>query len=495
MPQSSFDTLIPRPRSVTPAAGSFQLNASAQVWADGPALEVGQSLAELLRPATGFALPVAAASGPAAPGHILLSLDPTCGLGEEGYRLAIAPEGVQIRAAQPAGLFYGAQTLRQLLPPAIESRTRQPGPWLAPAGVIEDSPRFPWRGAMLDVARHFFGVADVKRYLDLLALYKLNRLHLHLTDDQGWRIVINAWPKLAAMGGTSAVGGDPGGYYTQEDYTGLVEYARSRFITIVPEVDMPGHSNAALACYPELNCNGVAPALYTGTEVGFSSFCVDKELTYQFLDDVIGEIARLTPGAYFHIGGDEAASTPKEDFIRFIGRAQEIVRKHGKVMIGWNEVAQVDLLPNSLVQYWVHRLPVKALEQGAKVIMSPGNRTYLDMKYNPATPLGLSWAGYIEVKDAYDWDPARFVEGVGEENLAGVEAPLWSETLRTLRDIEVMVFPRLPGIAEIGWTPQAGRDWEAYSLRLAAHSQRFAALGVEFYASPQVPWPAEAGRA
>ena len=218
-------------------------------------------------------------------------------LGEEGYELTIAPDGVTITAAGPAGLFYGVQTLRQLLPPQIEQATAQAGPWTLPAGTIRDTPRFEWRGAMLDVARHFFGVADVKRYIDLLAYYKLNRLHLHLSDDQGWRIAINSWPNLAEYGGSTQVGGGAGGYYTQAEYADIVAYAQQRYIMIIPEIDLPGHTNAALASYAELNCNDVAPPLYTGTEVGFSSLCADKAITYTFVDDVMRELAALTPGA------------------------------------------------------------------------------------------------------------------------------------------------------------------------------------------------------
>jgi len=208
-------------------------------------------------------------------------------------------------ARTPAGLFYGVQTLRQLLPAAVEYSAAFPRPMRLPAARVVDAPRFAWRGAMLDVARHFIEAAEVKRFVDLMALYKLNRLHLHLSDDQGWRLEIRSRPNLTRHGGSTEVGGGPGGFYTQEQYADLVRYAQERFVTIVPEIDMPGHTNAALASYPELNCNGVAPALYTGTEVGFSALCVESEATYRWIDDVVREIAALTPGAYFHIGGEE----------------------------------------------------------------------------------------------------------------------------------------------------------------------------------------------
>jgi hexosaminidase len=409
-------------------------------------------------------------------------------LGEEGYELTITPERVSLAAYRPAGMFWGVQTIRQLLPPAVECSTAQAGPWEMAAGTIRDCPRFVWRGAMLDVARHFFGVADVKRYIDLIAGYKLNRLHLHLSDDQGWRLEIRSWPRLATHGGSTAVGGGPGGFYTQADYAEIVAYAQSRHIVVVPEIDMPGHTNAALASYAELNCDGVAPPLYTGIAVGFSSLCMGKEVTLSFVDDVVGEIAALTPGPYLHIGGDEAAAMGADDYVRFVERAQAIVRAHGKQMVGWEEIASAGLLTTSVAQHWHSDLARRAAKQGAKVILSPASKTYLDMKYDAATPLGLEWAGHVDVADAYAWDPAALVDGLAESDVLGVEAPLWSETLRTIADIEFMAFPRLAGIAEIGWSPAAGRRWEEYALRLGSHGPRLAALGVNFYRSPAVPW-------
>ena len=485
--------IIPQPVAVKSAAGTFTLAASANIYVEPGSAEltaIGRYLADKLSPSTGYGMQVLTTSGAPAKGNIYLTTaggDPA--LGEEGCELTITNDLVALVAYRPAGLFRGLQTIRQLLPPAIESTMVQPGPWPMPTGTIRDYPRFAWRGAMLDVARHFFPVNDVKRYLDLLAYYKLNRFHLHLTDDQGWRIMINSWPKLATYGGSKQVGGGPGGYYTQAEYADIVAYAQSRYIMVVPEIDMPGHTNAALASYAELNCNGTAPALYTGTDVGFSSLCTSKEITYQFLDDVLKELAALTPGPYIHIGGDEAQATKPDDYVSFIARVQEIVQAHGKQMIGWEEIAQARLLPTSVAQHWHSDLAQKAAQQGAQVIMSPASKAYLDMKYNAATSLGLNWAGYIEVPDAYNWDPAQAVSGVAESAILGVEAPLWSETIKTIRDIEFMAFPRLPGYAEIGWSPAAQRDWNEYKVRLGAHGPRLAAMGVNFYRSSQVPWP------
>jgi hexosaminidase len=404
-------------------------------------------------------------------------------LGPEGYRLEVRDGEARIEAEGDAGRFYAHETLRRLsaggAPPDV---------------TIADRPRFPYRGVMLDVSRHFFGVADVRRLIDHAAAYKLNVLHLHLSDDQGWRLAIDAWPRLAEEGGRGAVGGDPGGYYTQDDYRAIVDYAAERFVTVVPEIDTPGHTHAALCAYPEL-AGGKASEPYTGIEVGFSSLDAHDELTYRFLDDVFGEVAALTPGPYLHVGGDEAHSTSKKDYLAFMARVQPLVAKHGKRLVGWEEIASASLAPGTLVQYWNtmgergHDLARAAAAQGAQLIMSPGDRVYLDMKYDPSTPLGQAWAGHVDVRDTYDWDPATLVDGVPEDAIAGVEAPVWTETLRTLADVETMLFPRLCAAAEVAWTPPAQRDWEDFRARVAAEGPRWDAAGIAYTRSPQIAWP------
>jgi len=489
---AAMNNLIPKPAEVKPGGDLFTLTAAANIYVD-PATDeltaIGQTLADRLNHSTGFHLRVLPAAGILEKGSILLTTSAAdADLGDEGYELDISKDAVLLVAPQPAGIFYGTQTLRQLLPPAVEASASRPGPWQFATGTVRDHPRFRWRGTMLDVARHFFQVEDVKHFIDLMAHYKLNRLHLHLSDDQGWRIMIHSWPDLARIGGSKAVNDDPGGYYTQAEYAEIVAYAASRYITVIPEIDMPGHTNAALASYPQLNCDGKAPDLYTGIEVGFSSLCVGKEITYQMIDDVLREIAALTPGPYLHIGGDEASATGPEEYRLFIERVQSIVAAHGKQTIGWEDFARVDLLPGSIAQVW-HAQQLEAIRQkGQKVIFSLAPKAYLDMKYDASTPLGLNWAGYIEVEDGYTWDPGDLLSGIAESNILGVEAALWSETLRTPEDIEYMLFPRLPGIAEIGWSPAKGRDWEEYRLRLAAQGLRWEAMGLNFYRSPQVPW-------
>jgi len=343
-----------------------------------------------------------------------------------------------------------------------------------------ERPRYEWRGVMLDVARHFFDVDEVKRFVDAIAVYDLNRLHLHLTDDQGWRIEIESWPRLAEVGGATAVGGGPGGWYTQEQYAEIVAFAAERGIVVVPEIDMPGHVNAALVAYPELAPESYSPALYTGTDVGFSSLDVKNERIYAFVEDVVGEIAALTPGAYVHIGGDEAARTTPAGYVRFIERVGDIVVRHGKRLVGWEEVARAKLPDGAIVQHWKDpKLAERAFEQGASLIMSPASKAYLDMKYDETTELGSTWAGCVGVRDAYDWDPGEAL---------GLEAALWSETLASMADVEFMAFPRLLALAEVACAPADEREWESFRARLAEHEPRLEALGVNYFRSPEIPW-------
>ncbi|GAQ65668.1 beta-N-acetylhexosaminidase [Streptomyces scabiei] len=488
--------VIPAPASVRPAGSPYRLTSAARIVVDGgpEVRRIGEYLAGILRPSTGYRLPVT--DRREAGIRLRLAAGET-GLGQEGYRLESGPAGVTLTARAPAGLFHAVQTLRQLLPAAVERQSVQPGPWQVAGGTVEDTPRYGWRGAMLDVSRHFFGVDQVKRWIDQLALYKFNKLHLHLSDDQGWRIAVDSWPRLASYGGSTQVGGGRGGFYTKADYREIVRYAASRHLEVVPEIDMPGHTNAALASYAELNCDGVAPPPYTGTEVGFSSLCVGKDVTYDFVEDVVRELAALTPGRYLHIGGDEAHSTGHEDYATFMDRVQPVVRKYGKTVIGWHQLTGATPAPGALAQYWgldstgaqEKERVAAAARNGTGIILSPADRIYLDMKYDKDTPLGLDWAGYVDVRRAYDWDPGAYLAGVPGAAVRGVEAPLWTETIASSADIEYMTFPRLPGVAELGWSPASTHGWGGYRVRLAAQGPRWEALGVGYFRTPQVPWP------
>ena len=487
---ASLQDVVPAPVSVQPAAGTtYTLPASATIFAGAGATDVATFLATLLRRSTGYALPVAS-TGNGSISLLLSGADPA--VGAEGYQLDVSATAVTLRAQTAAGLFHGVQTLRQLLPAAVESASVGPGPWTVPGGRIVDYPRLPYRGAMLDVSRHFHPVATIKQFLDQIALYKINVLHLHLSDDQGWRIVVDSWPRLATVGGSTQVGGGAGGYYTKAQYQDVVAYAAQRHITIVPEIDMPGHTNAALASYAELNCNGVAPPLYTGTGVGFSTLCTSKEVVYTFVDNVLGELAALSPGPYLHVGGDEADVLTGAQYTAFVDRVQPMVAAKGKTVLGWHQIGAAQHVANRVVQYWgtttSDSTVSNAVSRGARVVLSPANKAYLDMKYTSSTPLGQDWAGLIEVQTAYGWNPGAYLSGVPAGAVLGVEAPLWTETIVTANDIEFMAFPRLPAIAELGWSPWSTHDWNTFRVRLAAQGPRWTVMGIDYYRSPQVPW-------
>jgi hexosaminidase len=480
----SLSDVIPVPAEVTPASGADFRIGPVTVIRTGPAARgIAARLAHDLRRTTGQPLPVTAFAPRPVPQIALVLAPGDAAIGDEGYRLRVERTAVTVRANTPAGLSNGAQTLRQL----VRDRT-------VPGGSIVDRPRFAYRGAMLDLARHFHTPDEIKRYIDEISLFKINHLHLHLTDDQGWRIQIDSWPRLTAVGGAPGTGVDGvgGGFLTKAQYRDLVRYAADRFVTIVPEVDMPGHVNAAQVAYPELTCDGVAPPPRTDTAVGYSSLCISSETTYRFVEDVLRELAELTPGPYLHVGGDEAHATTDADYVTFQQRVLPLVTKYGKTAYGWNEIAQSPLATGAVAQYWStspdNPTVAAAAANGMRVVMSPANKAYLDMKYDPGTPLGLSWAGYIEVRTAYDWDPGSHVTGVGEASVLGVEAPLWSETLRNLDHIEFMAFPRLAAIAELGWSPASTHDWESFRTRLAGYGPQWTARGVDYYPSPQVDW-------
>lgn len=478
--------LIPKPVSVNATGKAFTLDGSTKIYyvGDGPELEnMATYLGNNITKITGQTSEIEKVAKTPRKG-IIISINDSATI-SEGYTMIIEKKRIVIHGNDLPGCFYGVQTLVQLLPVKHD-----PGETIRIAtGDITDYPVYAYRGAMLDVSRHFFDVNDVKRFIDFLAMYKMNHLHLHLSDDQGWRIEIKSWPKLTEIGGSTEVGGGAGGYYTQEEFSEIVEYAAERYITIVPEIDMPGHTNAALASYPELNCDGKARDLYTGTKVGFSTLCTDKEITYEFVDDVVREISAISPGPYFHIGGDESHVTPLQDYIYFINRVQDIVTRYGKQVVGWDEIANASLVDDAIVQFWADEdNTMMGVEKGAKVIMSPAKKAYLDMKYDSTTRLGLNWAGYIEVDTAYIWNPEDYVPGLSKVNILGIEAPLWTETVTKMDELEFMVFPRLPGYAEIGWTLPENRRWNEYKGRLAEHGKRFDALEIDFYRSPVVAW-------
>ncbi|MFL6112601.1 MAG: beta-N-acetylhexosaminidase [Catenulispora sp.] len=477
---AALQRVVPQPANITAYAGAFTLSAATAIHADPGAEPIAADLAADLKQQTGLVL---SADG-AADAPIQLALQPAGGdpaLGAEGYRLEITTASIKLTAATAAGLFHGVQTLRQLVTDAKVQ-----------AGAVTDQPRFAYRGVMLDVARHFFSVADVKSYIDAAALYKVNEFHLHLTDDQGWRLTVPDQPTLTSVGGATQVGGGPGGYYSPADLKAIVDYAASRYMAVIPEIDMPGHVGAAVHADPQLACDGRKHGAVITVSPAFDALCPSSESTYRFVDSATRAAADATAGPYLHLGGDEAKALNQTQYNAFVKRAQDTVAAHGRTPIAWAEAATAPLLPQTVLEYWntaeAQPPATRAAAKGTKLIMAPGNHAYLDQQYTPGFPLGLHWAGYIPVSKAYDWDPVTVLPGVAPSAVLGVEAPLWTETVKSLADAETLAYPRIPAIAEIGWSARATHDWPKFAQRLAKQGPLWDQLGIKYYKSPEVPW-------
>ena len=480
--RSALHRLLPLPLVIEPSEGSLTLTAQSRIVIGAGIGGFDHTVNHLIgdvQKATGLHLARAAS---AVDGDITLQLNGDLAVhGEEGYELLIGPNGATLRAGHPHGLWNGTRTLVQLF-------AHLPGDATLPAMRIVDRPRYVWRGAMLDVARHFFGVDQVLRFIELIARFKINRLHLHLTDDQGWRLAVDGWPTLTSIGGSTATGHGSGGWFSRADYCEIVAHAARHFVTVVPEVDMPGHTNAALASVPALNLSGKSPPLYTDyprdlASVGFSSLHLAAPATRHLITDVIAQLAADTPGKYLHIGGDEANMTDAAEYCEFIELLQREVHSHGKQLVGWEEVARAALLPGAIVQHWLDGDVARRAPGSARFVMSPSAYTYLDMKHTPSCRIGRRWAGFIDVDTAYRWDPATSIEGIADHRIEGVEAALWTEKVATFDDVQHLSFPRLACLGEVGWTAQYLRRWDSFRPRLAVHAQRLEQIGVPIYRS------------
>lgn len=406
-------------------------------------------------------------------------------LGEEGYRLSVSGKGVVLSSSTNTGLFYAIQTLRQLLPAELElSQPFKNG--VLPYVEIEDAPLYSWRGSMLDVARSFYSVAYVKQHIDRMALFKLNRLHLHLTDDQGWRIEIKAYPNLTRHGGAGAVTGGSAGFYTQEDYKEIQRYASDRKIIVIPEVDMPGHIYAALASQPELNCENFTnitvrkatpPQLYPGTEVKWNSLCIEKDEVKAFATTVLQELAAMTQGPWIHIGGDEAELV---NYDKFVSSLAEKVYKFGKTPVGWQEILNANIKARTIGQIWTHD-PVNSSNPQ---ILSYCDRFYFDHSNTPAEALPNDWCkkGGVSLEDTYG-----FTFKGGPNNI-GIEAAVWTEWANNTDQMDDRLWPRLAASAEVSWTSESRRDVVDFHSRLAPFGKRFDLMGIHFYETPTVQW-------
>jgi hexosaminidase len=510
--------IIPEPVSATAQPGVFTLTAGTIILTDQATAALGRQLAQYLEPATGFALRVQS-SAPATGRRISLAIDSRLGrLAPEGYTLDVEPRRIVLRAPRPAGIFYGIQTLRQLLPVEIFREAPVSGvAWELPALRIEDKPRFAWRGMHLDVGRHFMPKEFVKKYLDLLALHKMNTFHWHLTEDQGWRLEIRKYPKLSEVGAwrkQTLVGHQPdrmedarydgvrhGGYYTQDDVREIVEYAKQRFITIVPEIEMPGHAVAAIAAYPALGVDGTPAEVGTWWGV-YDNILSPDDSTIAFMKDVLTEVMDLFPGRFIHVGGDEAVKTRWKASLRVQARIKELgvadedalqswfirqidafLTAKGRRLIGWDEILQGGLAPGATVMSWRGVAGgIAAARQGHDVVMAPTSHTYFDYyqaKPQDAEPLGIG--GYLPIDTVYAFDPVPAdLEPQYASHVLGAQGQVWTEYLATPKQVEYMAFPRACALAEVVWTPLASKNFADFVARLSVHAKRLAILDVNY---------------
>ncbi len=504
-------SIIPRPIKLKVKEGTFTLTPETVILASAGGRAVGEYLSRLLAPATGVELAVKETGRlDERADSITLRINSGQGkLGPEGYTLIVLNDRVTIEATAPAGLFYGCQTLRQLMPAAIESRERIKGvAWTVPAVEIEDRPRYRWRGMHLDVARHFFPTVFIKRYIDLLALHKMNRFHWHLTDDQGWRIEIKGYPRLTEVGAwrKGEGGADYGGFYTQDEVREIVEYARQRFITVVPEIEMPGHAQAALAAYPELSCTGGPFEVWTEWGISREVFCAGNDGTFAVLEDVLSEVIDLFPGKYVHIGGDEcpkyrwgacekcqarieAEGLKDEGELQsyFVKRISRFLAAQGRRLVGWDEVLEGGLAPDATVMSWRGIWGgITAARAEHDVVMSPFTHCYFDYKHAdlPDEPGRL---GVISLETVYSYDPTPAELALEEaSHILGAQGNVWTEGMATERQVEQLAFPRMCALAEVVWSPPTLRDWPDFEGRLRAHGDRLEKLDVNFYRDPKV---------
>ncbi|MFX1535244.1 MAG: beta-N-acetylhexosaminidase [Promethearchaeota archaeon] len=498
--------LIPEPVKLTIISGKFILNKDTIIQIDLELKKVGQYLKGLLSTSTGFDNQISVmTSRDYQENAIILRLDTDLDtLGEEGYNLEVTPDKIMLSAPNPAGVFYGVQTLRQLLPPEIEKSTLVDQiEWTVPCVRIEDYPRFSWRGFMLDEGRHFLGKEVVKRMLDLLALHKMNVFHWHLTEDQGWRIEIEKYPRLVEIGSKrkeTQTGGflskkrDPtshSGYYTKEDIKEIVSYATERFIKVIPEIDMPGHSMAALAAHPELSCTGGPFEVQTTFGIKKEVFCPGKERLFTFLQDVLNEVMELFPSKIIHIGGDEVPKDRWKECVDcqtrikkeglknehelqtyFTNRIASYLSAHGRKLMGWNEILDDKLEDDAIAQHWLRgkKIIFDHLRKGRKFVMSRFFYCYLDYNYY-LTPL----------RKAYTFEPIpKRLEKEYYQNILGLEAPCWTEWIPNVKRLDWQVFPRLTAHAETGWTAKDKKNYRSFKKRFEHFVKRLDYLGVQY---------------
>ncbi|MGE5815042.1 MAG: beta-N-acetylhexosaminidase [Acidobacteriota bacterium] len=510
--------VIPQPVSVTTRTGRFPITARTVIWTDQASAAIARQFARFLEPPTGLTLKVQV-GGTMPSGAIVLRCDRTLTrLGPEGYRLDVRPARVLVRAPEPAGVFYALQTMKQLLPPEV-FREAPVGEitWAIPSVLVEDWPRFPWRGAHLDTGRHFMPKEFIKKYIDLIALHKLNTFHWHLTEDQGWRLEIKRYPRLTEIGGwrkQTIVGHQSrdrstwqfdntphGGFYSQEDAREIVAYAKARFVNVVPEIEMPGHAVAAIASYPELGVSGEPVEVATNWGI-FSDILNAEPSTVEFMQNVLSEVLQIFPSRYIHVGGDEADKTKWKVSPRIQARIRELGLKdehelqswfirqmdtflaaHGRRLVGWDEILEGGLAENAVVMSWRGTQGgIEAARAAHDVIMAPESFTYLNYyQAEDQSREPLAHSGFLPLEKVYGFEPVPAeLEPEFARHVLGAQAQIWTEYLIGPKNVEYQAFPRLTALAEVVWSPKERRNFEDYVARLAVHQRRLEALDVNY---------------
>lgn len=503
--------IIPMPQSLVQQQGAFRLSGSTSLGAASPeAKTIAEFFAAKMRTATGYDITVGES------GNITLKLDESLDVNDEGYQLDVTGDAVNVTAKTPQGLFYGMQTFMQLLPAEIESAQKVSGiAWTAQAVSIKDEPRFGYRGIMLDPCRHFMPAENVKKFIDVLSLFKINRLHWHLTDDQGWRIEIKKYPKLTTVGGyrkktiLGYMWDNPtewdtkryGGFYTQEDIKEVVAYAKKRFVEIIPEIEMPGHSVAALTAYPEYSCTG-GPFEVEGRWGVFNDIYCTKESTFTFMQDILDEVVKLFPSSYIHLGGDEAPRIRWKNCVHcqermkqehltkeaelqtyFINRIENYLNARGKKIIGWDEILEGGIPQRATVMSWRgEKGGIHAAKAGYDVIMSPNIYMYFNCFQfkgngrkigNPNRVITLEKVyNYHPVPEALTADEAKHIKGV--------QANLWTEYMSALDEMEYMLYPRVAALSEVAWSKKEHKDYGKFCTRLEGIRQHYDVLEINY---------------
>jgi hexosaminidase len=507
-------TLIPYPVKLEVRPGAFRFADKPRILVNAPARPTGEYLSDVLASELAVRLPVAEESTVSvSTGNISVHITSDAELGEEGYRMDVEPTAVRISAATAAGAFYGVQTLRQLIATErdLSSNTSAVQQTIS-CLHIEDQPRFHWRGLLLDASRHFFTVQEIERFLDLMAMYKFNTFHWHLTDDQGWRIEIKKYPRLTEVGAwrDDGPGKKYGGFYTQEQIRSVVAYAAARHITIVPEIEMPGHCQAALAAYPELSCSGGPFAVGTRWGIYKDVYCAGKDQTFEFLENVLTEVMVLFPSSTIHIGGDECPKDRwkacpdcqariKSEGLKdeqglqsyFIKRIDAFVATKGRRIIGWDEILEGGLVPGAAVMSWHGTAgAVAAATANHAVVLSPTSNCYFDYPQSFPSNKTKATGSYLPIEKVYSFNPMPAqLSPEYAAHVLGAQGNLWTEHIENALRLDYMAFPRACALAEVVWSPADHRTWDDFHRRLTQQLKLLDALHVNYYKESQPEAP------